>query len=102
MPATRLYPALINWPFFVGSILLSFGLQQKIAGLPLGLLMVFLVISYEGIRTPRIIGQLESEVTLAQIQQYYAKDRAHKWIPWRDQACGINSESQTKNSSERI
>lgn len=56
-----------------------------------------MAVTYEMIRVYRILSKLEDEVTLGQIRSYYSKYMARKWIPWRDQAHGINSEIHTKN-----
>lgn len=97
-----LYPKLINWPFLIGSCLIGFCVRYEIGGAPFWLLFALMVVTYEMIRVYRIKSQLEDEVTQDQLQSYYSKDMAHKWIPWRDQARGINSEKLTNNLSERV
>ncbi|QDT45941.1 hypothetical protein Pan241w_60690 [Gimesia alba] len=102
MEKLDLYPTLINWPFLIGGCLAGFSIRYEIGTVPLWLLFALMVIAYEMIRVYRILNQLEDEVTLDQIRSYYSKDMARKWIPWRDQARGINSERYTKSSSERV
>ncbi|QDV54017.1 hypothetical protein [Gimesia fumaroli] len=102
MEKLDLYPTLINWPFLIGSCLIGFAIEYEIGAVPFWLLFALMAVSYEMIRVYRILDQLEDEVTLGQIQSYYSKDMARKWIPWRDQARGINSERHTKSSSERV
>ncbi|WP_339730347.1 hypothetical protein [uncultured Gimesia sp.] len=102
MKKIDLYPTCINWPFLIGSCLIGFCVRYKIGGVPFWLLFALMAVAYEMIRVYGIVNQLEDEVTPDQIRSYYSKDMARKWIPRRDQARGINSKIDTKNSSERV
>ena len=84
MKNRHFYPAFINWPFLVLSILVG-------GSSFLGLLIAVLALAYEMIRVSLMIRRLDEHITLDQIQSYYSRDKAHKWIPWRDQIRGINA-----------
>lgn len=91
MNKINLYPTFINWPFLIGGCLIGFYVEYEIGGIPFGLLFALMIITYEGVRVTRILKHLESDVTLHLVRNYYSRDSARKWIPWRDQAQGINA-----------
>lgn len=90
MKKIDLYPSLINWTFLIGGCLAGSAIRYDFRGVPVGASIALLVIFSELNRARKIANAIEKETTPDFIRIYYSKDAAHKWIPWRDQARGIN------------
>ncbi len=96
-----LYPTFINWTV-IWVCLFGIYFENKIYGVPFGLIWILFFLGCEWLRVSRIVNQLASEVTVDQIQKYFSGDDARRSLPWRDQVRGINQETGTKNEPECV
>ena len=90
MKKIDLYLSLINWSFLIGGCLAGYAIRYDFRGIPVGATIALIVIFSELNRARKIVNVIEKEATPDFIRSYYSKDAANKWIPWRDQARGIN------------